>query len=151
MVSYTLTFRGRGARTTLLKLPVSNIGEVAGNRCRCCHHRTHQMRPSTTALAPFEIPIACGSTAFTRLQNVRVHSEAHGASRFPPFESSFPEDSVQPFLLRLALYRLRTRHDHGPHLRIHPISTSHARRRPQIFQARVGARSDEHAIHSDLL
>ncbi len=76
-----------------LKLPIPNIGKMPCNRRRRRHHRTHQMRPPPASLSPFEIPVAGRSAAFARLQNVRIHSQTHGASRLPPLKSRHPEKS----------------------------------------------------------
>ena len=54
---------------------------------------------------------------------------------------------MQSFLFGCALDRLRARHHHGANLRIHVLPFHHARRRPQVFDARIGARSDEHSVH----
>src|ERR1700752_333546 len=42
----------------LLKLPISYVGEVAGDGCRGRHHRTYQMRAATASLAAFKVAIA---------------------------------------------------------------------------------------------
>jgi len=48
---------------------------------------------------------------------------------------------MQAFLLGRVLDRLRSRHDHRPHFRIDMLSLRHSRRRPQVFDARVSART----------
>src|SRR6201993_4706772 len=68
-------------RARLLKLPLAYIREVPRDRRRRRHHRTHQMCPATAPLPALEISIARGGTAFARLQDVGIHSQAHGRAR----------------------------------------------------------------------
>src|SRR5450631_137771 len=66
--------------TLLFEFPVSYVGEMTGN-CGCGrHHRTHQVSAPAASLAAFKIAVAGGSAALARLQDVRVHAQAHGAS-----------------------------------------------------------------------
>src|SRR5579859_3911299 len=134
----------------LLKLPIPDVGEMPRNRGSRRHHRTHQMRPTSASLPPFEIAIARGSAALSRLQNIRIHSQTHRASRLAPLKSRILKDPVQPFLLGCTLHRLRSGHDHGSHFCVDVMSFGYPRRRPQILQPRIRARSNEHAIDCDL-
>ena len=121
------------------------------NRRRRRHHRTHQVRPPSAPLPPFKIPVAGRSAPLPRLQNVGIHPQTHRASRFAPLESRIQENPVQPFLLRRPLHRLRSRHHHRAHLRAHMMSPRHPRRRPQILNPRIRARSDKHSVNADVL
>src|SRR5262252_4831487 len=127
----------------LLKLPVPNVGEMPLDGRRRRHHRTDQMRPATASLPPFKIPIARRRAALPRLKDVRVHSQAHGASRLPPLEPRVAEYAVQPLLFRSSLNGLRTWDHHGPHPGIYAMPLGHAGGRPQVFKAGVRARSDK--------
>src|SRR5579875_3908256 len=91
-----------------LKFPLTDVCEVSGDRRGSGHLRTHQMRASTASLAAFKIAVAGGRTALTRLQNVRVHAQAHRAARLSPFESGFDKNFVQPLFLRLRLHLMGT-------------------------------------------
>src|SRR5208337_5123952 len=74
-------------QTVLLKSPIPNVGEMPSDgRCRR-HHRTDQVRASSAALPPFEVSVAGRGAALSRLQDVGIHAETHGASRLAPFES----------------------------------------------------------------
>ena len=68
------------------------------------------MRAATIALTPLEITVGSGRTVFTGFQAVRIHGQAHGATRLPPFEASFNKDLVQTFLLGLLLDQTGARH-----------------------------------------
>src|SRR6267142_2075505 len=108
------------------------------------------MRAPSAPLPPFEVAIASRSATLTRLQNVRIHSQTHRASRLTPLESRVEEYSIQPFLLRRPLHRLRSRHHHGSDLRADVMSLRHPRRRAQIFNARIRARPNKYAINADV-
>ncbi len=108
------------------------------------------MRSPAASLPTFKIPVAGGGAALARLQNIRIHSQAHRASRFAPFESRIQKNLMQAFLLRRALHRLRSRHHHRSHICIYMMAASHARRRPQILQPRICARPDEYAVDADV-
>src|ERR1700678_1497522 len=120
---------------SLLKLPIPNVSEMSGNRSRGRHHGADEVGAPATALATFEITIAGGGAAFSRLQDVGIHAETHGASRFAPFESSIEKNLVQAFLLRGMLDGLRAGHHHRPDLWIHVLAFRDARRRAQVFTA----------------
>ena len=58
---------------------------------------------------------------------------------------------MQSFFFRRSLDRLRAWHHHRPDFPIHVLPLRHACRRPQVLDARISARSDEHAVDSDFL
>src|SRR5258706_10446786 len=133
-----------------LEFPVPNIREVPRNRRRRRHHGTDEMCPPTPTLPPFEIAVAGRGATLARLQNVGIHAQTHRASRLAPLESRVQKNPVQPFLFCRPLHRLRSRNHHGPYLRAHMMSSCHARCRPQIFNARVRARTDKHTVDADV-
>src|SRR3569833_1708408 len=70
-----------------LIVPLADIGEVAGYGGGSSHHGTDQVRSTATSLASFEIAIAGGGATLAWLQNVGVHTQAHGTARFPPLKA----------------------------------------------------------------
>src|SRR5690242_17937007 len=100
------------------------------------------MRAAAAPLASFEVAITRRRTTLARLQDVRIHSEAHRTTRLAPLKSRFAKDAIESFAFRRALHLLRARHHHRIHRRTDTITLHHARRRPQIFQPRVGTRTD---------
>src|SRR5208282_750259 len=108
-----------------------------------------QVRASSAALPAFEVAVAGRRAALSRLQDVWIHAETHRASRLAPFKPGIQKNAVQSFFFRRVLDRLRARHHHGANLWIHVLPFRHSRRRPQVFDSRIGARSDEHTVHSD--
>src|SRR6202034_923845 len=75
-----------GAAMLLLKLPISDVGEVPRNRRRRRHHGADQMRAPAAPLPPLKIAVAGRSAAFSRLQNIRIHSQAHRAPGLAPLK-----------------------------------------------------------------
>src|SRR5260370_29309413 len=93
--------------------PVSNISEVPGDRGRCGHHWTHQVRASAATLAAFEIAVAGGGATLSGTQNVGVHPQAHRTSGLAPLEAGILENLVETFLLGGVLHVLRSRNHHS--------------------------------------
>src|SRR5262249_4808858 len=122
----------------------TNVDEMSGDRGRSGHRGTHQMRPTARTLATLEIAVRRRSTAFTRLEPVVVHREAHRAARLAPFEARVAKRAVEAFGFRLRLHESRTGHDHRePDIVGDPAAARHARRFPQVLDPRVRARPDE--------
>src|SRR5512135_2841294 len=86
---------------------------MPGNRCGRSHNRADEVRAAVLALAAFEIPIRSTGGPFSRKQYIRIHGDAHAATRIAPFESGVLEYFVEPFGLRLLLDDHRARHDKG--------------------------------------
>src|SRR5690606_29777219 len=84
-------------------LPLANVDEVAGNRCRCCHGRRHQMGAALEALTAFEVAVRGRRAALIRLKAVVVHGKAHGAARLAPVKAGLDEDLVETLGLGLCL------------------------------------------------
>src|SRR5439155_17774189 len=92
--------------------PLANVDEVARDRRRRRHLRADQMSAATAPLASLEVPVRGRSAALARLQDVRVHAEAHRAARLAPLEAGAAEHLVQSLALGLLLHLLRARDDH---------------------------------------
>ena len=85
------------------------------------------------------------------LQDIGIHAQAHGAARLAPLEAGVLKD-VGPDLPASAC--ALTVCDPGTTmartLRIHVVPLGNARGGAQIFDARIRARADKHAIDRDL-
>jgi hypothetical protein len=55
-----------------------------------------------TALPAFKVPIAGGSASLAGIQDIWIHSQAHGASGFTPFKPCFAKDLIYTFGLGCA-------------------------------------------------
>src|SRR5215467_3296195 len=85
--------------------PLAHVDEMPGDRRRSRHLRAHEVRPSASPLASFEIPVRSRSGTLARLQPVGVHREAHRATGLAPLEAGVAEHPVQPLLLGLRLHQ----------------------------------------------
>ena len=74
---------------------------MAGNRRCRGHDRADQVRPAVLALAAFEISIRSTGGPFSGKQQIRIHGDAHTASRIAPFESGVKENLGYYEFLRL--------------------------------------------------
>src|SRR5262249_48436034 len=92
-------------------------------------------------LSPAEIAVGSGGAAFAWRHHVAVDADAHGAAGFPPLEARVAEDTVEPFLLGLALDGGRAGGHQSGNL-AHPACQDRSRS-AQILDARVGAGADE--------
>lgn len=104
----------------------------------------------TAALPSLEIPIRCGRAPFTRWDDVWIHAKTHTATRFAPFKSCCHKDFVQPFRFRLPLDLFRSRHDQRPHSTCHLATANDRRGQPQILDARIRTRADEHVLYRNV-
>ena len=91
------------------------------------------MSSSAGSLAPFEISIAGRGAALSGLKHVGIHRQAHTAAGFPPFESRFFEQAVEPFLFGLLFHQARARHHHRPHSRGNALAFGQVRRKAEVF------------------
>jgi hypothetical protein len=89
-----------------------NVDEVTFDCRGNCHGGRHKVCPTAGSLAPFEISIAGGSTAFSRLKHVGIHRQTHTAAGFPPFKPRLFKQTVEPFLFGLLFHQTGTGHDH---------------------------------------
>src|ERR1700679_567492 len=108
------------------------------------------MRPSPASLASLEVAIAGGGAALAWFEDIRVHTQAHGAARLAPLEAGSAEDVVQTLFLSLPLDELRAGHHHCADGRRNMVSLHHSSSSPQIADARVRARADEDAVHRNI-
>src|SRR5947209_1215152 len=108
-------------------LPPTNVDKVPGYRCRCGHGRADQVGPAQLALPPLEVPVGGRGTALSRLQDIRIHAQTHGASRLTPVKTGLSKDTVEPLRLRLAFDGSRSRNHHGPYGRMNLLSVHHLR------------------------
>src|SRR5580700_1722551 len=75
-----------------------------------------------------------------------IGRKTHRATGFAPLESGFGEELVEPFSNRLALDRLRARHDPGPYTGRNLAAARDFGCGAQIAQPAVGAGADEDPI-----
>src|SRR5579862_6418440 len=132
-------------------LPFADVDEMPCNRRRRRHRRTDQVCAATLALTPFEVAIRGAGASLSRLEHVGIHREAHAASRLAPLEAGFSEYFVEPETFRLGLHFLRAWHHHRMHRWRNFVAFDDTGRGLKIAEARVGARSDKHAIDFDVL
>ena len=134
-----------------LKLPIPNVRKVPRNRRRRRHHRTHQMRPPTAPLPPFEITVA--GLKRSALPAAKCPDSSPGTSSIPTRATQIRilKNPVQSFLLCRPFHRLRSWHHHRPHLRADVMPPRHPRRRPQVFNPRIRARSNRTRDRSQYL
>src|SRR5918997_3694520 len=125
-------------------------GEAAHDGRRRRDHGAHEVRPSALALAPLEVAVGGRGAALTGLQDVRVHPEAHRATRVAPLEAGGGEDLVEALLLGLLLDAHGAGDDEGADALFDPVALEDAGGRPQVLDAGVGARAEEDGVHLDL-
>src|SRR5690242_6281451 len=101
------------------------------------------MGAASRALTPLEVAVGRRRTALARLENVRVHAQAHGAAGIAPLETGIEEDPIETFLLRLRLDETRARHHHRLKCPRHFAPADDGCRRAQIFNAGIRARTNE--------
>ena len=91
---------------------MTNIDEMTFDCRGDCHRRRHEVSPAAGSLSSFEISIAGRGAAFSGLKHVGIHCQTHTAAGFPPFESRFFEQTVEPFLFSLLFHETGTGYDH---------------------------------------
>src|SRR5271155_3404400 len=74
---------------------LSHVDQLANNSCSGSHDWRHQMGAAKSSLSTFKISVRCACTPFSGRENIRVHAQAHGTSRFSPLKSSIEEDLVK--------------------------------------------------------
>src|SRR5207249_1909632 len=109
------------------------------------HEGADEMGSSSPALTAFKVTIGCGGTAFSRLENIRIHTQAHRATRFAPIEARFLENTVQLLFLCGSFDLLGAGHDHGVNFGRNMLAFNELGHSPKIFHARVGAGPDKHS------
>mmetsp|Transcript_19895 Transcript_19895/g.41290 ORF Transcript_19895/g.41290 Transcript_19895/m.41290 type:complete len:515 (-) Transcript_19895:121-1665(-) len=109
------------------------------------------MRPPSTSLPSLEIPIGSGSAPFLGFQFVRIHGQAHGTSRLSPIESRLHQNFVESLLLGLVFDQSRSGDDHGVDSLLHFPPHGDGGDLANVFDASVGARSDEYLLNGRAL
>ena len=127
-------FKSGGSRTWA-DYTEAHVGQMAGDRGSGGHDGRDEMRPRPRPLPAHEIAVAGRCAAFAWLQDIRIHSQAHRASRLPPLKSCLLENPVQSLLLRRTLHCLRPRHNHGTNLCRNLMTFRHPCRGAQILNS----------------
>src|SRR5712675_57889 len=131
--------------------PLPDIDKVPGDRRSGSHLRAHEVGPAGGALPAVESAVRGRSAALARLEPVRVHAQAHGAAGFAPLEAGVLENPVKAFVLRLRFHQTRSRHDHRElDIRCKTPPADDRGSGPQVLDARIGARADEHLVDADI-
>src|SRR5207245_7013197 len=81
-----------------------------------------------------------------RHEFVGIHRQAHRTAGLAPVEAGSYEYLVETFGLGLFFHQARAGHDHRRDTGIDYLTVYHARNLAQVFDARVGAGADEHAV-----
>jgi len=76
-------------------------------------------------LTPFKVAVGGGGAALSRLQDVGVHAQTHGAAGDPPVETCLYKDLVQTLVLGFFLDLGRARHDHGVDIVVDLLALDH--------------------------
>src|SRR3981189_2093494 len=130
--------------------PGANVDELAGDRGGGGHRGRHQMGAALVALAALEIAVRGRGAALARLELVRVHGEAHGATGLAPFEAGGDEDLVETFRFGLLLHAPAAGPPQGFAVLFHGLPRAQGGARARVLEPAVGARADEHAIDRDI-
>ena len=109
------------------------------------------MSSATFSLSPFEITVAGRSTPLARLKFVRVHCQAHAATRFPPLETGFGEDLVQAFFFGLPLDQAASGYHHRIDSRSDLVSLGNFSRCTQVLDSGIGTGSDKDTVQRYIL
>src|SRR5919112_2284783 len=125
-------------------------GEPAHNGRRGGHRRADEVRPATLALASLEVSVAGRGAPLARLQDVRVHAEAHRTPGVAPVEARVREDLGQPLFLCLLFDAHRTGHDHRPDPLFHLVAFQDAGGGEQVLDTGVGTRPEEDGVDLDV-
>ena len=141
----------RNSQSFAVKFPVSNVREMAFIAAAAaiigltrCVRPPRPWRPSKLRL----LVEAQRSPGFRMSGFMPRHIEQPDSRHS---KSGLLKNLVQAFLLGSVLNFLRSGNHHGANAGCHFVPLGHSRRRAQIFQPRVGAGTDEHAIDANLL
>src|SRR3990167_809482 len=129
----------------------AHIDKTTSHRRRRSHRRAYQVSTPTGALTAFEVTVGGGCAMLAAAQLVRVHRQAHGAARLTPLKAGFDKDVVQTFLFRLGFDQTGTWHHHRLLDGAGDLTTlGHFSSGAQVFDTRVGAGADKHAVQLDI-
>src|SRR5258708_40202972 len=101
-----------------------------------------------SALPSLEISVRGAGTALPRRDPVRIHSQAHRAARFAPFEAGLEQDTIETFLLGLSLHEAGRWHDKRPYANRDRAIPGDRGGRADVLDTTVGAGADNHDIDS---
>src|SRR3954468_3092662 len=108
------------------------------------------MRAGAAALAALEVAVRGRRHALARRRDVGVHAQAHRAARAAPVEAGRAEDLVEDLCLSLRLHLGAAVDDARVPVAADAAPVDAFRGAPQVADARVRARADEHAVEADL-
>src|SRR5215203_4250328 len=91
---------------------VPDVDGVALDRRRGAHLGRDEVGAPAAALAALEVAVGCRGAALARLEDVRVHPQAHRAARRAPVEPGGAEHVVEPLGLGLRGHGLGAGDDH---------------------------------------
>src|SRR5215472_363613 len=105
-----------------------------------------QMRTPLTPLSAFEVAVTGRGAALFGLEDIGVHAETHRASGLTPLGSGFFEDTVKALLLGGNLHCFRAGDNQYVHTVMNFVAAHHPGSGAQVFQASIGAGTDEDAV-----
>src|SRR5215475_4812902 len=138
----------KASMALLLARERADVGEPARDGSGRGHGGAHEMRAGALALAPLEVAVGGGGDPLALAGGVAVHAHAHRATRIAPLEAGRCEHLVETLGLRGLLDESGAGHD--PCLDHCTPALRYQSRGPQILDAAVGARADEHPVDLDL-
>ena len=131
---------------------LTDVGKLADDGGRRGHGGGHQVGAATGTLAAFEVAVGGTGAALLRREDIRVHTQTHGAASLSPLEAGVDENLIEALGLGLLLDQAGTGDDHsaldvGGHL----LALDDLGGGAQIFDTGVGAGPDENLVHLDIL
>src|SRR5579859_116102 len=129
----------------------ANVYKMSRKCGRRRHHRADEVRAAVAALAAFKIAIRRAGAALVRRQYVGVHADAHAAARIAPLETGVGENFVEAFFFRGGFDSARAGNDERLLDGLRDVlSFDEVRGGAQIVEPRIGARTDEDAVHGNI-
>ena len=104
------------------------------------------MGASPFALSAFEVSVGGRCAALPRIEPIWVHGQAHAATGLAPIEARFFENPIEALFFRLLFDQSAAGHDHRIDLPGDSVALDDFRRRAEVFDTGVGARSDKDAL-----
>ena len=108
------------------------------------------MRASALALTTLEVAVRGRRGALAGRELVGVHAETHRAASETPLGTGSGEHLVEALFLCLQSDARRPGHDEHAHAVGHLTALDDAGGEPQVFDAAVGARAEEHHVDVDV-
>src|SRR5690242_18094010 len=130
--------------------PTADVGEMSRDRSRRRRRRTDQVRTPASSLPPLEVPVARRRAALARQENVRIHSQAHRATRLAPLETSVTEDLIEPFRFRLPFHPLRPWNHERADTPVDLVTVNDPCGLAQVLDSRIRARADEYDVDRNI-